>query len=153
MKVHWPTECIPVCYKLINVITEQKATIHQVTTMLATSKNVLFPGHNHLLINTGTVWPDTLIITLAGTWAMIKVSSHQYRWLAGGYNLEVGHTFLEVAGVVVTWWIVAFLSCLLCNNSLAFYLSFHQLSISNCRMDTDEKTRMTLLDLQWEPNP
>ena len=24
-------------------------TIHQVTTMLATSKNVLSPGHNHLL--------------------------------------------------------------------------------------------------------
>ena len=23
--------------------------IHQVTTMLATSENVLFPGHNHLL--------------------------------------------------------------------------------------------------------
>ena len=30
-----------------------KATIHQVTTMLATSKNVLFPGHNPLL-TTGT---------------------------------------------------------------------------------------------------
>ena len=29
--------------------TAQKATIHQVTTMIATSKNVLFPGHNHLL--------------------------------------------------------------------------------------------------------
>ena len=27
----------------------KKATIHQVTTMLATSKNVLYPGHNHLL--------------------------------------------------------------------------------------------------------
>ena len=27
----------------------KKATIHQVTTMLATFKNVLFPGHNHLL--------------------------------------------------------------------------------------------------------
>ena len=27
----------------------KKATIHQVTTTLATSKNVLFPGHNHLL--------------------------------------------------------------------------------------------------------
>ena len=30
----------------------KKHTIHQVTTMLAsvaTSKNVLFPGHNHLL--------------------------------------------------------------------------------------------------------
>ena len=24
-------------------------TIHQVTTILATSKNVLYPGHNHLL--------------------------------------------------------------------------------------------------------
>ena len=27
----------------------QKATIHPLTTMLSTSKNVLFPGHNHLL--------------------------------------------------------------------------------------------------------
>ena len=25
----------------------KKATIHQATTMLATSKSVLFPGHNH----------------------------------------------------------------------------------------------------------
>ena len=29
----------------------QKNTIHQEITMLATSKNVLFPGHNHLLTN------------------------------------------------------------------------------------------------------
>ena len=42
----------------------QKATIHQVTTMLATSKNVLFPGHNHQCW-----WPFTLIITLAGSQA------------------------------------------------------------------------------------
>ena len=34
-------------------IVQKKATIHQVTTMLATYKNVLFPGHNHL-ITTGT---------------------------------------------------------------------------------------------------
>ena len=27
----------------------KKATIHQLTIMLSTSKNVLFPGHNHLL--------------------------------------------------------------------------------------------------------
>ena len=27
----------------------KKATIHQVATMLATSKNVLFPSHNHML--------------------------------------------------------------------------------------------------------
>ena len=31
----------------------KKATIHQVTTMLATPKNVLFPSHNHML-TTGT---------------------------------------------------------------------------------------------------
>ena len=27
----------------------KKATIHQLITMLSTSKDVLFPGHNHLL--------------------------------------------------------------------------------------------------------
>ena len=27
----------------------KKATIHELTTMLSTSKNVLFAGHNHLL--------------------------------------------------------------------------------------------------------
>ena len=27
----------------------KKALIHQLTTMLSTSKNVFFPGHNHLL--------------------------------------------------------------------------------------------------------
>ena len=31
----------------------KKSTIHQLSTMLATSKNVLFPGNNHLL-TTGT---------------------------------------------------------------------------------------------------
>ena len=29
--------------------TAQQATIYQVTIMLATYRNVLFPGHNHLL--------------------------------------------------------------------------------------------------------
>ena len=33
----------------MDTITTQKATVHQLTTMLSTSKNVLFPGHNHLL--------------------------------------------------------------------------------------------------------
>ena len=36
---------------------QKKPTIHQVTTMLATSKNVLFPGHSHLL-TTGTDDPS-----------------------------------------------------------------------------------------------
>ena len=35
------------CHAFTEVFTAQKATIHQVTTMLATSNNVLFPGHNH----------------------------------------------------------------------------------------------------------
>ena len=39
---------------------EKNAIIHQVTIMLATSKNVLFPGHNHLL-TTWCWWLDTLI--------------------------------------------------------------------------------------------
>ena len=54
--------------------------------MLVTSKNVLFPGHNHLL-TTGT---DNS--SLAGAWAIIKASGHHYRWLAGGYDLEI-YTF------------------------------------------------------------
>ena len=41
----------------------KKATVHQVTTVLATSENVPFPGHNF-----------TLIITLAGAqqWQVIS---------------------------------------------------------------------------------
>ena len=62
----------------------KKASIHQVTTMLATSKNVLFPGHNHLL-TTGTDDP-TLWLSPECQW----VRGHQYRWLAGGYGLEIG---------------------------------------------------------------
>ena len=63
----------------------KKATVHQVTTMIATSKNVLFSGHNHLL----TASADDLSLT--GARAIIKVSGHQYRWLTGGYGLEIGH--------------------------------------------------------------
>ena len=53
--------------------------------MLVTSKNVLFPGHNHLPA-TGTDDPS-----LASALATIKVLGHQYHWLAGGCDLEVGH--------------------------------------------------------------
>ena len=57
--------------------------MHQGTTMLATSKNVLFPANHRYW------WPNTLIITLASTLATAIVSSHQYQWLAGGYDLEM----------------------------------------------------------------
>ena len=56
-------------------------TIHQVTTILATSK-MSFPGYNHLL-TTGTDDP-TLII------ACQRVKSQQYQWLASGYDLAIG---------------------------------------------------------------
>ena len=63
----------------------KKATIHQVTTMHATSKKFLFPGHNHLL-TTGT--DDlTLIIARVPTRVIIKVLGHKYLWLADGYDL------------------------------------------------------------------
>ena len=54
---------------------------------LATSKNVLFSGHNHLL----TTGRPTGNPSLAGAWAIIKVLGHQHWWLAGGiYDLETG---------------------------------------------------------------
>ena len=43
----------------------KKATIHQLTTMRTTSKN--------------------------GARVMIKVPVSQHWWLAGGYDLEIGH--------------------------------------------------------------
>ena len=52
--------------------------------MLSTSKNVLFPGHNHLL-TTGADDPS-----LAGAWVIMKVSGGQHWWLAGGCDLEIG---------------------------------------------------------------
>ena len=38
-----------ICKVILNHTLTKQATIHQVATMLTTSKNVLFPGHNHLL--------------------------------------------------------------------------------------------------------
>ena len=52
--------------------------------MPATSKNVLFPGNNHLL----TI--STYDPSLAGVQAIIKVSGYQYQWLADAYDLETG---------------------------------------------------------------
>ena len=72
----------------------KKATIHQVTTMLATSKNVLFPGHNHLL----TTGADDPTFWLSPERQRVK--GHQYRWLAGGYDLEIG---LQLKWL--TWWL------------------------------------------------
>ena len=39
---------------------------------------------------------------------IIKMKGHQYRWLAGVYYDLENSTFLKVASMVATWWIVAF---------------------------------------------
>ena len=52
--------------------------------MLAISKTVLFPGHNHLLTD------DPSLYYHPSTSEIIKVSGHQYPWFAGGYQLEIG---------------------------------------------------------------
>ena len=57
--------------------------------MLATGKNVLFQGHNHLL-TTGTANQHFDYLRSASE-GDIKVLSDQQRWLAGGYDLEIGH--------------------------------------------------------------
>ena len=62
--------------------------------MLATSKNVLFQGHDHLL-TTGTVDPS-----LTGARVIITVLGNQHQWLARGYDLEVGHFKKWLA-----WWL------------------------------------------------
>ena len=74
VKSHYPTSNIQ----------HPTSTIQHLTTMLSTSKNALFPGHNHLLITSA----DDLT---QGAWAIIKVLGHQHRWLAGGSDLEIGH--------------------------------------------------------------
>ena len=61
-----------------------------------------------------------VINSVAGTWAIIKVLGHQHRWLAGGYDLEIGH-FLEVASMVVTWLIVALLPITTSNRWMLLY--------------------------------
>ena len=78
-----------------------KAIVHQVTTMLTTSENALFSGHNHLL-TTGT--DDT---SLAGAQVIIKVSVIS---TCQQVVMIWNRTLLEVVSMVVTWWIVAFLT-------------------------------------------
>ena len=69
--------------------------------MLSTVKNALFLGHSHPLTT------YTANTSLSGARAIVKVSglsvSVVSRWLRQRTRI-----FLEVASMVVTWWIVAF---------------------------------------------
>ena len=71
----------------------RKATIYELITMLSTSKNVLFPGHNHLL----TTGAYDLTLSLLPEHQRVK--GHQYRWLPGGYDLG-NRKLLEVDSMV-----------------------------------------------------
>ena len=73
------------------------------------------PGNHHA--SHWYWWRDTSIITRAGIPAIIKVSGHQYLWFT--WWLWPGNRiFLEVASMVVTWWIVAFCPVLWCFSSI-----------------------------------
>ena len=67
----------------------KKATIYQVTTMLATSENILFPGHNHLL-TTGTDETPTLrLYRPSRQWVVCVVLRHMLIQIFGGSNLQL----------------------------------------------------------------
>ena len=94
---------MPRCYCITCVLYTlgEKATIQQLTTMLSTSENVLFPGHNHRYW-----WPFTSCWFLADNHSVRSSAPVVNRWL-----WPANRTFLEVDSMVVSWWIVAFLSC------------------------------------------
>ena len=96
----------------------KKAPIHEVTTMLAISKKVLFPGHNHLL-TTGT---DDLALWLSPERQRV-ICTGVSRWLWSG-----NRPFLEVAGTVVTWWIVAFLRSAILYALIKYVLTYKRTS-------------------------
>ena len=70
---------------VVSIDTAQKATIHQLTTISSTSEKSYFP-----VLTTGA---DTLSIAWAPARVIIKEKGHrdQHRWLAGGYEMEIGH--------------------------------------------------------------
>ena len=59
--------------------------IHYPPTILSTSTQVLFAGHNHLLTTSVGDLSDTLIITRASARVIMKVKGHWHWWLTGGY--------------------------------------------------------------------
>ena len=97
-KMHYGVmRCVWLCRQTLR----KKATIHQVTTMLANSKKALFPGPIHLL-TTGADDP-----TLC-------------RMSASDRERPRNRTFSEVASMVVTWSIFFFPS----ENVIKFQIAF-----------------------------
>ena len=85
----------------------KKATIHQVTTMLANSKNVLLPGHNHHARCSGN---NRSVRSSVPAVSMVVMTWKQ--------------DIFRNASMVVAWWIVAFLHSV--SNSINQALRFHK---------------------------
>ena len=66
------------------------------------------------LLTTGADDPS-----LGSAWVIIKVSGHQHQWLTLWLGPGNSH-ILEVDSIVVTWWIVAFMCCMLPDKFIAF---------------------------------
>ena len=93
--------CEYVCYLLSSILVltlDKNSTIHQVTTMLATSENVIFPGHTHHA-NHRYWWPCTLIITLAG--------AHNHTIIRAAFVRLLVPLLLRgpLADLRQTWWV------------------------------------------------
>ena len=49
------------------------------------------PGNHHANTSNYLLFTGTDNSSLAGTRVIIKVSGDHYQWLAGGYDLKIGH--------------------------------------------------------------
>ena len=82
-------------------VTAQKShCIHQITTMLATSKNVLFLGHNHLLA-TGTVDPTLWLLPEQLFCAVSTLSYTTVKNVMSAIILSFLTGFLSI----LQWWV------------------------------------------------
>ena len=80
----------------------KKATIHQLTTMLSTSKNVLFPGHITTCMTPHFTYNPRW--RLSDNQSVQSSAQEVSRWL-----WPENKTFLEVDSMVSSWWVAAFL--------------------------------------------
>ena len=112
-KVSLCTRCSYLWFKHILFITRHDKRIGQGKKLCLALSIPTLDCYRCLWIGGGEIWlnfsiaqvrfkpmtlkTDTVIVSaltnrvLAGARTIIKVSSHQHRWLAGSYNLEIGH--------------------------------------------------------------
>ena len=106
-----------------------------VDTALTTSKNVLLPGHNHLLTTSADDLTHHLSASEGDNQSVGSSVLVVSRWLWLGKG-----TFFEVASMVVTWWIVAFLRSV---NQNVRHLHFAE--ISHYKWDTQGNSCILVL--------